>query len=129
MEKNILYEGIPVNYYFFPGEDEFIYYGTFKLTNISSETVEVVFNKAELLTDNFSEELKTFAVNIDGDLIDKKTNIDGNSFIQIKITFPFISVQDLKFNTLKIRSEITVHLEKFFADSDAMIFFETEKKS
>lgn len=128
MKHNLTYEGVPVTYNFFPGDDAFIFYGEFKLINHSNEDAEVLFDKAELLTDNSQQEIPTFYVHLEGNLVEKKVKVSGNSINRIKITFPFIAVQELRFSNIKIRSQITSLPETFIANSELIIFYETGKK-
>lgn len=124
VEAKLKYEGMPVEYNFFPGDKEYISHGEFRIINNSDTQVEIEFDKCELTTGNEEKRLNTFHVYTNDILVTDKLIVKANSAIKIKITFPSFDVHSSKFRKIEIRSFIsfkTIHLN---AASAVNLYFE-----
>jgi hypothetical protein len=122
--ENIIYDGVPAHYNFFPGDDKYISHGEFRLTNHSDGPVEIQFYRCELIIDSNAKNIDTFYVYVGDDLIRGNMTVSANSVTQIKITFPFISVRDLRFQKIGVRSQVTCDSKQYSATSEINVTFE-----
>ena len=128
---HILYTGVPVDYYFLPGDQEYIYYGEFKVANNADGEVEIVFDTCELMVDDKPQGMDAFSIHAgeqEVEVTNKKLAIKGHADVHVKITFPFIAVSELKFRGLAIRSCISYRTARRCAIAGINLFYEKGMK-
>jgi hypothetical protein len=123
-KNQIKYEGIPVNYYFFPNDEKYISHAEFRLTNNANSNAEIQFYKCELSIDGKDKSMETFNVYSDDVLVTGKLSLKANSAVKIKITFPFVYIQYIKFKKMEIHSHIISKTRHIKAISGINVFYE-----